>query len=390
MTMTIKNNASNNINAFNATPAFLGTSNTTTEGQPNPLSIADPTDTQKLFASLTGAQAGSSTGLPTTRLGQDDLSGFQNGLRTLHVGGSRVASRGGTRAQRIRTPNARIVQQFSGLDRRQQLGYLDRLQRRQPREYKAIIDNIRAGNITDKKVAMPIAVHMACNTSYGKGAGRAYTYRLREMFDLGRVQFGPVAHGHDAVTTPDSSRYANARNCVRSTITVNDKLLGSPEALATILTHESVHAENYATGNRQMDMDEELAGIIAGAYTWDCFGQEKFNSTSAEANKSIQNIEAYQQSFDPNNTAGIRLEVTSNYAYNYVVEKDFPRAMDTLRQIVKDGFDPYAGGTQKQAEKIYIVVTHLYNNDKRLANDPTFRRLYSGLKPRVPSEWHLR
>jgi hypothetical protein len=206
-----------------------------------------------------------------------------------------------------------------------QLQYVQDLRQKNPAKFDALVAAIRSGKVTDPKVSLPVSLELASSTKWAKTTdGKAVMDQVRKMFVDGKVSFGTVPGYAFGVTTPDNARDGRVGGKgTPSTITLSEKLAGTPEALASILAHEGFHAYQYAKGQTPNSaLDSETGASLVGAQVWSEFGADKQTATSAGAQEGIKELNDEATAYDPKKPAAenewrMQLHVAAEYAYSY-------------------------------------------------------------------------
>lgn len=227
------------------------------------------------------------------------------------------------------------------LSPQKRLDYLEQLRQKSPDKFDALVDAVRAGTIKDPAVALPVAIELASSTAWGKTAeGKDVLANLRAMYAQGKVAFGPVPGDNMGFTKPDKAADGMAGGKgTGSKIILNDKLLGTPEGLASVLAHEGLHAYRYAKGQNQPSaLDSETEANLVGMKVWAEFGPGKAKAAGKDAQAMVKQLDDDGTNFDPKKPAAenerrVRLNVATQYAYNYATAHDRSRYAEGAAMI---------------------------------------------------------
>lgn len=225
---------------------------------------------------------------------------------------------------------------------------------------------VRSGAVADKKVSMAVSIELAASTPWGKSAaGKAVLTQVRTMYEQGKLAFGKVPGDNLGYTKPDKA--PDPGKAVRSVMTMSEKLIGTPEGLASVLAHEGLHAFHYAKGTTPVSaLDSEVAGNLAGARVWAELGPDKEKvPAGGPAADALKTLKEDALVFDPKgsktqNQAKMELHVATEYAYGHARAGTKGRYEESARMIEQvlgrsDASALLKGATDSQIKRLFYA-----------------------------------
>jgi hypothetical protein len=161
-------------------------------------------------------------------------------------------------------------------------------------EYATLQADIRAGKVGSPSLKMAVALDTLKGTTWGSsGEGAKVVQHLDHLYDTGRIttEEDPGGLGRTDITTPGATGSDGQRADTR--VVLNQGLLDSPEATATILAHEGQHSYRDSMGTRKRSLEEEVDAHMAQNAVWSGFGPEKDASDAGEPVNSLNTTATY-------------------------------------------------------------------------------------------------
>jgi hypothetical protein len=284
--------------------------------------------------------------------------------------------------RRAADPATPIVDKLVKLSPAKQLEYIHDLHAKDPAKFDALISSIRAGNITDPKVVLPAAFELAASTKFAASPeGKPVIDQLRKMYLDGKITMGPVYGNNLGITHPgkESDGRVGGKG-TPSDIVLNTRLAGAPEALASVLAHEGLHALQYAKGQTPLsDLQVEVGASLVGARVWSEMGGDKEKVTGADAREMVRQMKGEAAVYDPNksaadNQASMELQVATVYSSEFARSGDRKRFDEGARMINEILAKPNAADILKNASASDVRrLFYAYSTFSKAQAGPTSR-----------------
>lgn len=221
---------------------------------------------------------------------------------------------------------------LAGMQPAERLKALESLRKSHKEEYKAMLDGIHSGKLTDKGVAMGASLDQLGSTKWA-GQNKSEMELLRQKYAKNEITFGETKGG-DALTVPGK---ADAKGNRPSTITVDPKWISSPEGVASTLAHEGQHAQRYATNTLKKDLQEETDAHNKEAAVWSEFGSAKYDSKAVD--KKTNPWDETVKHYDPKHPQ----KMMNHVAYEYISGYNRQGQNTNAKEMIEQYFDAGAG-----------------------------------------------
>ncbi|HEY7116666.1 MAG TPA: hypothetical protein VH475_08775 [Tepidisphaeraceae bacterium] len=214
------------------------------------------------------------------------------------------------------------------------------------------------------------------------------------MFIDGKVKIGSVYNDNLGITSPANE--ADGRVGGRGTtseITLNTKLGGAPEALASVLAHEGLHAYQYATGKTPLeDLQVETGASLVGARVWSEMGADKEKVTGTDAQAMVKQMKGDAAAYDPKKSATenqwrMELQVATVYSSGYAGSGDRRRFGEGARMVNQllarpDAADVLKAASDSDIKRLFFAYSTFMKADRSLVSKANWQTLFDQMDAR--------
>jgi hypothetical protein len=174
----------------------------------------------------------------------------------------------------------KLVEQMASAKNKTEL--LAKFHKSNPKEYKALVQDIRDGKVSDSTLKLAVGLETLKDTKWAMTKEGAKTAaHLGKMLNEGKIATAkePGGLGRSDIVSGGNGRDGKQ---AETKITIKENLLGSPEAVATVLAHEGQHSYRASNGKMERALKEEVDAHQTQNKVWGEFGKQKYSGAVAQ------------------------------------------------------------------------------------------------------------